>query len=150
IEERSKQAEIISWIGEASFGLAHRLGNDLGTIPSRLNDVEDALEREGFSQLEVTEGLAAIKKAARKDLDLSYKLRAEVSAFRPDDPTVFPVSALVAAIQEMFRDKFSSKFQLVIDVREDIGPIRAVHRHAEDILRNLVTNALEAMPTGGR
>jgi hypothetical protein len=38
---------------------------------------------------------------------------------------------------------------LLFEVASDCGPVLAVQSHVVDILRNLVTNAFEAIPEGG-
>src|SRR5262249_39670083 len=120
---------------------------DLGLIRSYVNDAEEAMQKRGFTDPEVETSLAKVTAATQKVLDLSEKLKRRV-AFGFDEATVFPVSAVLGEVKEIFRTLLPSQ-QLTVDPSDGFGSIRAVQPDVVDILRDLVNNGFEAMPDGG-
>lgn len=149
LEERSQQAEVMSWVGEASFSLAHRVGNRLGLIPTWVKDITTILEERRILDAEMKWKLESIATTSRAVLDLSASLKNEVSSFNPNErPVALPTSGLLEEIRRMLSDR-NPAVTIRIEVEPGIGSIHAVRRQVMEILENLGSNAVEAMPQGG-
>jgi GAF domain-containing protein len=149
LEERNKQAEVMTWVGEASYSLAHRLANDLGLIPTYVERAQRVLAEREFSHPKVAESLSSIYNAARRVLDLSGKLRQEVRSQKGEDPRIFPAASFLQEVQQEF-----SQLDGNVEIRfEPVDPslaVRAVHAQIHDVLVNLVDNAVEALSASSK
>jgi GAF domain-containing protein/anti-sigma regulatory factor (Ser/Thr protein kinase) len=148
LQEQAKQNEVMGWIGEASYSLAHRLNNDMGLIRTYVNWVREALRLRNIDDPEVEENLRSIVKATSVVLNLSATLKEEVSTFKIEDPQPIRVEELFSDLAEYFRN-FRKNVKLSFKIEAGIGTIHAVASQVADILRNLIINAFEAMPEGG-
>jgi CheY-like chemotaxis protein len=65
-------------------------------------------------------------------------------------PCVLNVNAVLRGTQSMLRRLIGEDIQLDLETARDAGNIRADPTHIEQAIVNLVVNARDAMPTGGR
>lgn len=146
-EERNKQAEVITWVGEASYSLAHRLANDLGLIPTYVERVQATLSQCLFSHPKVDENLGLIYKAARHVLNLSNKLKQEVHSQKGEDPRTLPVANFLMEAQQQF-SLAKGNVEIRFEPVDPILTVRVVPSQIHDVLTNLINNAVEALTAG--
>lgn len=149
LQERNKQNEVMGWIGDASYSLAHRLNNDMGLIRTYVNWVRDALRPPNVDDPEIEENLQNIVNATSVVLNLSATLKEEVSTFKIEDPQAIRLEELFSGLEEHFRGLRGS-VDLSFRIEEGTGTIHVVASQVSDIVRNLIVNAVEAMPGGGQ
>ena len=65
-------------------------------------------------------------------------------------PTVIDLNALVTGMRQMLSRLIGEQVDLVPVLAPDLGAVRADRGQLEQVLMNLVLNARDAMPTGGR
>jgi len=145
LEERLRAAQRLESMGRLAGGLAHDINNlllpILGYAELLLADLPTG-ER-------LAEGLEEIKGAALRTRDLSRKLlafgRGQVLRLQPLDLRD-TLNAFGKLLGRTVRDDVSLELRLP----PELGLVRADPGALEQILLNLVINAQEAMPDGGR
>jgi len=162
-EQRALSAEAMSSIGHMAFELTHRWDNELGLVRSYVNDIGSELEKEGVTNPFIAKKLENIVQVARTVLDLSKDLKqefvrsGEAIASEPivpqsrtayGEPMIMHPSVLLEEVQSF--PSLSSTIKLCREIEEDVAGVWAIHSSVADILRNLVANAIEAMPGGGK
>ncbi len=146
-EEHLRQAQKMEAIGQLTGGIAHDFNNMLASIygsiqlmqrkfkTGKLDGLESLLERASTSTqraASLTQRLLAF--ARRQSLDIQ----------RVD------VVKLVESLEEMLVRTLGTTVELEIDLASDLWPARIDAGQLENTLLNLVINARDAMPEGGR
>ena len=162
-EQRAKDSEAMSEIGQMAFELTHRWDNDLGLVRSYVNDIQQELEELEIHNTFITKKLDNIVQSARTVLDLSRELKQELvksgeavagePAFTPSiEDTGAPVVIQPRVLLEEARQIVSLPAHIEIDqeIEEDVFSVLVIHNLVVDILRNLISNAIDAMSGGGK
>lgn len=150
-EQRAISAEAMSSIGQTAFELTHRWGNDLGLVRSYVNDIRTELATLRVASPLIAEKLENIIRAAGAVLNLSKELK-QALAGTGDAITSEPVVIDVRVLLEEAQDTASlpPTIQICLEIDEDVSAVRVIHSLVADILRNLITNAIDAMAYGGK
>jgi GAF domain-containing protein len=162
-EQRAKSAEAMSEIGQMAFELTHRWDNDLGLVRSYVNDIQLELEELGVNDAFIAKKLDNIVLSARTVLDLSRELKQELvksDEAIAGEPAVTPSMVgsgepIVIQPRVLFEEAQSvitlpSGIEIVHEIDEEKTPVLVIHNLVADILRNLISNAIDAMPNGGK
>ncbi|HEY0738511.1 MAG TPA: GAF domain-containing protein [Herpetosiphonaceae bacterium] len=152
-EQRAAEAEIMSSIGISTMELTHRLGNDLGLVRPSVNKIRRTLTTQGIADESIDRELERIVGDVRRVLEFSTNLR-EGLATNLEDLSSSPPKIAVSvkeALEEVprFFPNLPPSIDVKVEVDNDIPPIYVVHIHLVNILHNLFSNAVEAMPSGG-
>jgi signal transduction histidine kinase/CheY-like chemotaxis protein len=144
-ELRLRQAQKMEAVGRLAGGVAHDFNNLLTVIRSNA-DIGAELAREGTSALdEFNEINAAVERAASLTTQLLAFSRQQVIA-----PTSLSVNEIVSDSQRMLRRLIGVDVALETRLGEGVGEVVADRGQLEQVLMNLVVNARDAMPDGGR
>lgn len=140
---RSVQAQKMEAIGQLAGGVAHDFNNILTAVIGNLElyeAVPDPAERDRF----VAESRAAAERAARLVQQLlAYSRKSPMSI------AVHQAAALIEEVRMLTRRLIPSSIEVTI-AAEDPLPIAVDQAQFMTALVNLVINARDAMPTGGR
>ncbi|MFL5655250.1 MAG: GAF domain-containing protein [Ktedonobacteraceae bacterium] len=147
-EHQVQSAEIMSSIGQVTFELTHRWGNDLGLIEPYVDDIRQELAAQAATNSVISKKLDNIVRVTQKVLDLSKRLKQELG--KPGVPEIIPPRALLEEAQTQALPSLPSTIHIDLAIDDNVAHIRAVYSMVADILRNLLTNAIEAMPKGGK
>ena len=145
------EAEAMSAMGQATFELTHRLKNDLGLVQTYVNSIRSELKTLEAKSTVISEKLDHIVQAVGKVLHLNRTLREDWLRWGQagvSEPVVIHPIILLEEASKM--TSLPSIIQIGVRVDPDVSEVRIMHSLVTDILRNLITNAIEAMPEGGK
>ncbi len=144
-EQQLRQAQKLEAIGQLAGGVAHDFNNLLGVILGRshvlLKEVGPASPL--YRQIETI--VAAGDRAAGVTRQLLAFSRRQAL-----QPKVLDLGDVVAGVERLLHRLIREDIELVTVRGADLGPVRADQTQMEQILMNLVVNARDAMPRGGR
>jgi two-component system cell cycle sensor histidine kinase/response regulator CckA len=145
LEAQLFQAQRLESIGRLAGGVAHDFNNLLTAITGYTQMLLLQLE----AQSPLRGKLDLIKKAADRASALTGQLLA-FSRKQLLQPQVLDLNVLIANIDKMLRRIIGEDIELVIMFGSDIGRIKADPTQLEQVMLNLVVNARDAMPNGGK
>src|SRR5713101_4679507 len=143
-EEALRQAQKMEAVGRLAGGVAHDFNNLLMVIRGHaallLNyfDFDSPLRRK----------LEDILKAADRASSLTRQLLA-FSRKQVLQPRVLNLNALVTQVADLLPPLLGEDIKLVMDLRPQLGQVKADPGQIEQVIMNLVFNARDAMPEGG-
>ncbi len=145
LEAQFQQAQKMESVGRLAGGVAHDFNNLLTLILGYGNLLLQSLADRPAQSRQVAEIVRAGESAAALTRQLLALSRRQVLV-----PRVIDVNALVRQIEQMLRRLIGEDIELVTDLEPRLGRIRADAGQVEQVLMNLVVNARDAMPGGGR
>jgi len=145
LEEQLRQSQKMEAVGRLAGGVAHDFNNLLTSILGNAEVLSDALPEGGENREEVDEILHAGRRAAA----LTRQLLA-FSRQRMGRPEIVDPNAVIGSLYSMLRRIIGEDVVLETLLGETLGSVRIESSQLEQIVMNLVLNAREAMPTGGR
>lgn len=152
-ERRALASEEMSSIGLSAFEVTHRLGNDLGLVESYVTDIHTEMENLGISSPYINRKLDNVLRDVKRVLSFSIDLKEDLARLRSKEeaagePVLLSPKALLeeALAIPLLAPNVSIR---LVEVDNDVPDVRVIHNLVADILRNLITNAAQAMPGGG-
>lgn len=144
-EDQFRQAQKMEAIGRLAGGLAHDFNNLLTAIT-------------GYSDLILTElppgnDLYKQVREIRKASDRAVLLTRQLLAFSRKQvlaPRVLDLNAVITDSKQMLLRLIGEDIEIVTELAPDLGRVRADAGQLEQVLMNLVVNARDAMPRGGK
>ena len=145
LQEQLRQSQKMEAIGKLAGGVAHDFNNLLTVI-------------KGYSQLSISdlneedplrENIREIKNAADKASDLTRQLLA-FSRRQILEMKVLDINGILENLDKMLRRVIGEDIDLVTVLEEDSGKVKTDPGQMEQVIMNLVVNARDAMPGGGK
>ncbi len=145
LERQFQQAQKMEAVGQLAGGVAHDFNNLLTAILGYSNFVIETLGSQDPRRADMNE----VVKAGQRAVLLTQQLLA-FSRKQVLQPTLIDLNALVTGMQPMLGRLIGAQVNLVSILAPDLGTVRADRGQLEQVLMNLVINAKDAMPSGGR
>jgi two-component system cell cycle sensor histidine kinase/response regulator CckA len=145
LEEQLRQAQKLDSVGQLAGGVAHDFNNLLTVI---IGYGELILADMPFHD-SLREPIQEIHAAALRASGLTRQLLA-FSRRQISEPKVLNLNDLIRNIEKMLRRLIGEEIHLTVILEEDSGFLRADPGHIEQVIMNLVINARDAMPGGGK
>ena len=143
LEEQLRHAQRMEAVGRLAGGIAHDFNNLLTAIRGHADLLAADLDGDAHSDLD------EIGKAADRAASLTRQLLA-FSRQQMLQMEVFDLNDVVAEMQRLFGRLIGENITLMTAIDPGIAPIEADRTQIEQVLMNLVLNARDAMPDGGR
>jgi two-component system, cell cycle sensor histidine kinase and response regulator CckA len=144
-EEQLRQSQKLEAIGRLAGGIAHDFNNLLTVINGYSEMVEEELDADAPLKGKIGE----IAQAARRAASLTSQLLA-FSRKQVMRPELIDLNGLVDGMRGMLARAIGEDIELMTILHPDTGHIRADPGQIEQVIMNLVANARDAMPSGGR
>jgi PAS domain S-box-containing protein len=145
LEEQLRQAQKMEAVGQLAGGIAHDFNNLLTAVIGHAMLLTGKLEEADPAFTHAVE----IRKAADRAAQLTQQLLA-FSRKQLLMPQVLDLSAVVSDTELMLSRVITSNIELATDCRPGATFVRADPGQVQQVLLNLVVNARDAMPSGGR
>jgi len=146
-EEALRQAQKMEAIGQLTGGIAHDFNNLLTGI---IGGMDILKRRIAAGKYEDTQRfMDAAVTSANRAASLTHRLLA-FSRRQPLDPKVADANRLVRGMEDMLRRTLGERIQLKVELTADVWPTLTDAHQLENAILNLVINARDAMPEGGK
>ena len=145
MENQLRQAQKMETIGKLAGGIAHDFNNllmvILGYVEMVLNDLSGAHRHHAL--------LTEVQKAGCRARDITRQLLV-FSRKQILQPVVLNLNDSVMNMEKMLGRLIGEDIEVITAFAEDLGRVQADPGQVEQVLMNLVVNARDAMPRGGK
>ncbi len=145
-EQYLRSSEKLASVGKLAAGVAHEINNPLGGILNCLYNIRKGMlpparQEEYLSAIE--DGLRRVQKIVRQLLDFSQQHQPELA------PT--EINSVVERVLVLTNHIFvGNQISLEIQYGRDLPPVMIDRHMIEQVLMNLVLNAVQAIRSGGK
>ncbi|MFC1508412.1 PAS domain S-box protein [Candidatus Omnitrophota bacterium] len=145
LEKQYQHAQKMETVGRLAGGVAHDFNNLLTAIIGNAELAMMSLSPTDTSFNDISE----IRVSADKASNLTSKLLA-FSRQQLIKPHILNLNDTIIEMDKMFRRLIGEDIELVTLPSEDLWYVKVDHTQIEQVLSNIVVNARDAMPNGGK
>ena len=145
LEERLSRVHRMESVARLAGGIAHDFNNLLTVVLGSAEVLLDDLPRAYARRSDLEEIKTAATQAAQLTRQVLAYSRQQVLAPRPLD-----LNSLVGGMERALRPLLGARIELRLDLAAPSGAVRVDPAQLEQAVLNLVMNARDAMPGGGR
>ncbi len=144
-EEQLRQSQKLEAVGRLAGGIAHDFNNLLSVILSyaEMLIADQAFSARGHAELE------EIKRAGERAADLTHQMLA-FSRQQVLEPKIIDLNDILANLHKMLGRVLGEDIELKLLPARQLGLVMADPGQLEQVIMNLVVNARDAMPQGGK
>jgi PAS domain S-box-containing protein len=144
-EEQLRQSQKMEAVGQLAGGIAH----DFNNLLTAINGYSELTMMQLKAEDPLRHNIEEIKKAGDRAASLTRQLLA-FSRKQVLQPKVIDLNLLVEEIEKMLRRLIGEDIDLQTLLDTELGSIKADPGQIEQVIMNLVVNARDAMPQGGK
>jgi signal transduction histidine kinase/response regulator of citrate/malate metabolism len=145
LEVQFRQSQKMEAVGHLAGGVAHDFNNLVTIILGYTGLVVQSMTSDDPRRADLNEVTNAGQRAAA----LARQLLA-FSRTQTPQPTTIDLNALVGGVHKMLGRLLAEDITLTLALARNVGAVRADRGQIEQVLMNLMLNARDAMPLGGR
>jgi PAS domain S-box-containing protein len=146
-EAQLRQAQKMEAVGQLTGGIAHDFNNMLTGVIGALSVIRRRIAAGRLDQLD--KFIDAATSSAERAAALTHRLLA-FSRRQSLDRQSIDVKQLVASMEDLFRRTLGEQVELMINIAADTWKAVTDPNQLESAILNLVINARDAMPEGGK
>ncbi|MET0866472.1 MAG: ATP-binding protein [Pseudorhodoplanes sp.] len=146
-EDALRHAQKMEAVGQLTGGIAHDFNNLLTGIIGSLDLMKRRIARQQFADVE--RYVVAATSSAHRAASLTQRLLA-FSRRQPLAPKSVDINELVQGMDELIRRSIGETIELRLETAPSIWRTKCDPNQLESAILNLVINARDAMPNGGR
>jgi len=155
IEEQLIQSEKLRAIGQMASGVAHDFNNALAIIMGNTELLTRQIET---MDIDAIKGQLQVIETAALDAAETVRRIQEFTRIRKDKEYLkVDINRIVREVREMSRPRWKDQLQemginieLVTQLSDDILPVLGNPSELREVLTNVIFNAIDAMPKGGK
>lgn len=144
-EKALRQAQKMEAIGTLAAGIAHNFNNLLSIIDGYTHIAYERVDADNPVRNDLEEARSAVERAAQLTRQLMAFSRKQVL-----QPRVLDLNRVVSNLRKMLQPLIGSTIELETSLEPGLGQVMADEGQIEQVIMNLVVNACDAMPDGGR
>ena len=144
-EAQYYQAQKMEALGRLTGGVAHDFNNMLTVIIGNSSLLLQSLNQDHASRQEIEQ----IRQSAERAAALTRQLLA-FSRQQILQPRILNLNNVIINLEKMLRRLIGEDVDLVTVLEPELGQVKADAGQIEQVIMNLVVNARDAMPEGGR
>ncbi len=145
LEEQLRQSQKMDAVGRLAGGVAHDFNNLLMVINGYTEVLLEQLEKDS----EMHHKVESIQQAAERAATLTRQLLA-FSRKQLLELKVVDVNNVISDMERLLRPLIGENIELITRLSSEAGHTKADSGQLEQVIMNLVVNAKDAMPEGGR
>ncbi len=145
LEEQLRQSQKMEAVGRLAGGVAHDFNN---LLTAMLGYSEMLIADPGLNDTQ-RKYIEEIKKSSERAASLTQQLLA-FSRKQILKPKILNINTLIADIKKLLHRLIGEDIHLISKLDSKLGVIKADPGQVEQIIMNLVVNARDAMPMGGK
>lgn len=145
LEQELRQIQKIEAVGNLASGIAHEFNNFLGVI---LGYSEFLFEQAGPNE-SLRRAVAEIKAATQRAASLTRHLLA-FSRKQVLEPTILDLNQVIWEAHKLLRRLVPANIDIIPVLDPAVGRVKADPGQIQQVLLNLLINARDAMPQGGK
>ena len=145
LAEQLRQAQKMEAVGRLAGGVAHDFNNLLQIINGYTEMLSDAVADDEFAR----DAVERVRRAGARAASLTRQLLS-FSRKQVAEPKVVDLGGLVLEAHKMFRRLIGEDIEVKHVIAPELWPVRVDPSQMDQLLMNLLVNARDAMPSGGR
>ena len=145
LEAQLLQSQKMESIGQLAGGIAHDFNNMLSAVIGFIGSARDDIPQDSQAQHDLEAAEGAAWRAAGLTRQLLAFARKQIV-----EPHVLNLNAVIVELDKLLRRLIGEDIELVTLPAADLGHVKADPGQIEQVIANLVVNARDAMPAGGR
>jgi two-component system cell cycle sensor histidine kinase/response regulator CckA len=145
LEEQLRESQKMDSIGRLAGGIAHDFNNLLTAIIGYSQLLQSRFSQDERARHEIEE----IQKAGQRAAELTGHLLA-FSRKQVLQPRVLDLNQVVSRLDKMLRRLIGEDIEMTTALDPSLGQIKADPGQIEQVIMNLVVNARDSMPRGGK
>lgn len=149
LESQLLQLQKMEALGQLAGGIAHDFNNIITAILGNVDLLRLQLKQRSISVEKLAADVDQIEQAGERAMGLTRQLLA-FSRRQVVRPQIVDCNRLLLDMEKMLSRLIREDIQLKIVTKQDVPAVRADVGQLEQVVVNLVVNARDAMPEGGR
>jgi two-component system, cell cycle sensor histidine kinase and response regulator CckA len=145
LEQQFHHSQKMEAVGQLAGGVAHDFNNLLTVITGYAELLAHDLPQDDDKRRDLDEILQAVNTAAALTRQLLAFSRKQVVK-----PTVLDINTSVSELERMMRRLIGEDIDYCVVLDPKLGRVRADTNYIQQVLMNLIVNARDAMPNGGK
>ena len=145
LKEQLLQSQKLDSIGQLAGGIAHDFNNILNVILIYCEVVMNSLPKHSDIYSDIEE----ITKAGQRASDLTRQLLI-FSRKHIAQPQIIDLNNVINDLKKMLVRIIGEQIDFITSLSDNLGLVKIDQGHIEQIIMNLVINARDAMPSGGK
>ncbi len=144
-EEALHRSQKMEAVGQLAGGIAHDFNNQLNVVLGYLDFLKDHLHQDAAAKLWIEK----IQQSSEKCIQLTRRLL-DFARGGTGELEKVNLNELISGLFELLQRSLTPKINLRLQLADSLWPVHINKSRAEDALLNIVLNARDVMPDGGR